>query len=76
MVLGQGTVIAAAGLTAGLAGAWALTRFMQSLLFGVNQTDTATFVAVAAVLAAVALVATLIPARRAARIDPMVALRE
>jgi ABC-type antimicrobial peptide transport system permease subunit len=76
MVLGQGTAIAAIGLAVGLGGAWALTRFLQSLLFGVSQTDRATFVAVAGVLAAVAIVATLIPARRAARIDPMVALRE
>jgi len=74
MVLRQGTTIAAAGLTGGLAGAWALTRFMQSLLFGVSGTDRLTFGAVALLLASVALVATLIPARRAARIDPMVAL--
>jgi predicted permease len=76
MVLWQGTAIAAAGLSAGLAGAWTLTRFMQSLLYGVSGTDAVTFGAVAGVLATVALVATLIPARRAARIDPMVALRE
>jgi predicted permease len=75
LVMRQGTLIAAAGLAAGLAGAWALTRFMQSLLFGVRGTDMVTFVAVAAVLALVATVATFVPARRAARIDPIVALR-
>jgi predicted permease len=74
MVLRQGTLIAAAGLAAGLAGAWALTRFIQSLLFNVSGTDRLTFAIVAVVLAVVALVATLIPARRAARIDPVVAL--
>ena len=75
LVLRQGTVIAVIGLTAGLAGAWALTRFMQTLLFGVSGTDRLTFFAVTAVLASVAILATFIPARRAARIDPMVALR-
>jgi predicted permease len=75
MVLRQGTVIAAIGLAAGLMGAWALTRLMQSLLFGVSGTDRLTFVAVAVMLALVAVTATFIPARRAARIDPMVALR-
>jgi ABC-type antimicrobial peptide transport system permease subunit len=74
MVLRQGSLIALAGLLAGLAGAWVLTRFMQSLLFGVSGTDGLTFAAVAVLLAAVAFAATLIPARRAARIDPMVAL--
>jgi len=73
-VLRQGTVLAAAGLATGLAGAWALTRFMQSLLFGVNGTDRRTFVAVALLLGAVAIVAILIPATRAARIDPIAAL--
>ncbi|MEX2284552.1 MAG: ABC transporter permease [Gemmatimonadota bacterium] len=75
LVLRQGTLLAAIGLTAGLAGAWVLTRFMRSLLFGVSGTDRITFAAVAAVLAIVAILATFIPARRAARIDPMVALR-
>jgi predicted permease len=74
MVLRQGTALAAAGLAVGLAGAWVLTRFMQSLLFGVSGTDQITFVAVALLLALVAIVAILIPAARAARIDPIVAL--
>ncbi len=76
LVLRQGTLIAAIGLTLGLAGAWALTRTMQSMLFGVSGTDRLTFAAVAGVLATVTIVATFIPARRAARIDPIVALRE
>jgi predicted permease len=75
LVLRQGSLIAAVGLAGGLAGAWALTRFMQSLLFGISGTDALTFAAVATLLAAVAMVATFIPARRAARIDPIVALR-
>jgi ABC-type lipoprotein release transport system permease subunit len=54
----------------------ALTRVMASLLFGVSATDAVTFGAVAALLAAVAFAATVIPARRATRVDPMVALRE
>jgi predicted permease len=75
MVLKQGTTIAALGLGAGVAGAWMLTRFMQSMLFGVTGTDRLTFAAVAVVLALVAITATLIPARRASRIDPIAALR-
>jgi predicted permease len=75
LVLRQGGVIALFGLSTGLAGAWTLTRFMQSLLFGVSRTDGLTFAAVATLLAGVAIVATFVPARRAARIDPIVALR-
>jgi predicted lysophospholipase L1 biosynthesis ABC-type transport system permease subunit len=75
MVLRQGTALAAAGLAIGLAGAWTLARFMQSLLIGVSGTDRLTFIAVALLLAVVAIVAVLIPAARAARIDPIVALR-
>ena len=68
--------LAATGILAGLAGAFALTRVMTSLLFGVSATDAVTFTAVAVLLAAVAFAATVIPARRAMRIDPMVALRD
>ena len=68
--------LAAIGIAAGLAGAAVLTRVMASLLFGVSARDAVTFGAVAAILAAVAFAATVIPARRATRVDPMVALRE
>ncbi len=76
LVVRQGMELAAIGILVGLAGAAALTRVMASLLFGVSATDALTFGAVAALLAAVAFVATVIPARRATRVDPMVALRE
>ena len=76
LVVRQGMELAAIGILAGLAGAAALTRVMASLLFGVSATDAVTFGAVAALLAAVAFAATVIPARRATRVDPMVALRE
>ena len=63
------------GLVLGLAGAFAATRFLQSLLFGVEATDWTTFATVAAVLSAIGLLASSIPARRATRVDPQVALR-
>ncbi len=75
LVLGQGMVIAGVGLAAGLAVSLALTRLMHSVLFGVSPHDPATFAAAAVVVAAVALVATWLPARRAMRLDPMRALR-
>ena len=76
LVLRQGMELAAIGIVAGLAGAALLTRVMASLLFGVSTTDAATFSAVAALLAAVAFAATIIPAWRTTRVDPVVALRE
>ena len=76
LVVGQGMQLAAIGIAAGVIGALALTRVMASLLFGVTPTDALTFGAVVLILAAVAFFATLIPARRAAAVDPMVALRE
>jgi predicted permease len=76
LVVRQGMELAVTGIVAGLAGAFALTRVMTSLLFGVSATDAITFTAVAVLLAAVAFAATVIPARRATRVDPMVALRE
>jgi ABC-type antimicrobial peptide transport system permease subunit len=76
MVLGQAARLAAAGVTLGLLAAFALTRVMQTLLYEVSPTDPATFAAVAAVLALATLLASYLPARRAARLDPATVLRE
>src|SRR5580700_6776435 len=76
LVLRQGMELAAIGIALGLAGAAVLTRVMASLLFGVSTTDAGTFAALPALLAAVAFAATVIPAWRTARVDPVVALRE
>jgi putative ABC transport system permease protein len=75
LVLGQGARAALLGIAAGIAAALALTRLMASLLFGVSASDPLTFLAVATLLTLVALSASYIPARRAMRVDPMVALR-
>jgi predicted permease len=75
MVLGQSFVLVAVGTVAGLLGAFALTRVLQGLLFGIKPTDASTFGMMAAVLAISSLVACLGPARRAAKVDPIVALR-
>jgi putative ABC transport system permease protein len=75
MVLRQGMTPVVAGLAAGVAGALALGRLLGSLLFGVKATDPATIAGVAVMLAAVAALASWVPARRATRIDPAVALR-
>jgi putative ABC transport system permease protein len=75
LVLRHASAVTAAGVAVGLIGAFALTRFIESLLFDVKAADPVTFGGVALLLAAVAMLATYIPARRAARVDPMVALR-
>ncbi|HEY6051891.1 MAG TPA: FtsX-like permease family protein, partial [Thermoanaerobaculia bacterium] len=75
LVVGEGMRVAAAGTAVGLAGAFAVTRLMSSLLYGVRATDPVTFAGVAALLAAVAFAASWIPARRATRVDPLTALR-
>jgi predicted permease len=75
LVVGQGMVLILIGVGVGLAGALALTRFLSSLLFGVRPTDLLTFGVASTLLASVALLACYIPARRATKVDPMVALR-
>jgi putative ABC transport system permease protein len=75
MVVGEGLRMALAGVIVGLAGAWGLTRFIASLLYGVRPSDPVTFAAVPAVLILVAVLACFIPALRATKVDPMVALR-
>jgi len=75
VILGEGIAVILLGLAIGLLGSLALTRFLSSLLFGVTATDPLTFACVAALLAVVALAACYVPARRALRVDPLVALR-
>jgi predicted permease len=75
LVVGNGMKLVAIGVVVGLAGSFWLTRYMSALLYGVKPTDPSTYVAVASVLLAVAFLATYIPARRAAQVDPVIALR-
>ena len=74
-VVRQGMSLALAGVAIGLLGAFAITRLMRSLLFGVSATDPLTFIGIAVLLSAVALVASYLPALRAARVDPIISLR-
>jgi putative ABC transport system permease protein len=75
LILGEGARMAALGVVIGIAASMAITRLMSSLLFGISATDPVTFVCVAVLLSLVALLASYIPARRAMRVDPIVALR-
>jgi len=75
LVVGRGMLLVSVGLVVGLIGAFALTRFMSTLLYGVTPTDPVTFAGVAGVLLAAAAVASYLPARRATRVDPIIALR-
>jgi predicted permease len=75
MVIREGILLACVGIIAGIGGGLALTRFLRSLLFEIKPTDPETFLAVAILLLVVALLASYIPARRATKVDPMVALR-
>ena len=76
LVLQQGVGLAIAGVAVGGAGAYWLTRLLSKLLFGVSATDPLTFVGVAALLTAIAAIASFVPARRAAKVDPLLAMRE
>ena len=76
LLLGRGLLLVGAGLTAGLLGAITLTRALRTLLFGVSTSDPLVFAGVTVTLATVAMVAAWVPARRATRLEPVVALRE
>ncbi len=75
LVVGHGIMLTAIGLVIGLAGAFAMTRAMSQILYGVTATDPLTFIGISLLLASIALLACYIPARRATKVDPMVALR-
>jgi putative ABC transport system permease protein len=75
LIMSEGSKLIATGILLGLLGALALTRFLSGLLFGVSPTDALTFVVIPALLAAVALLACYLPARRATKMDAMAALR-
>ena len=76
LVLGQGMLLTTAGLTVGIAAALALTRYLNSVLFGITASDVLTYGEVALLLCVVSMAACYVPARRATKVDPMVALRD
>jgi ABC-type antimicrobial peptide transport system permease subunit len=76
LVIRQALILAALGIAIGLIGAFALTRVMSGLLFGVSATDLLTFVITSLLLGSIALMASYIPARRAAKVDPIAALQQ
>jgi putative ABC transport system permease protein len=76
MTVGEGMQLVLVGVVIGLIGAASLTRFVRSMLFDVSSADPITFAAISATLAGVAFLACYIPARRATRVDPLIALRE
>jgi ABC-type antimicrobial peptide transport system permease subunit len=76
LVLGRGVVLTSVGLGAGSIGAWILTRAMRTLLYGVAPTDPATFATVVAILTGVGMIACLLPALRATRVNPITVLRD
>jgi ABC-type antimicrobial peptide transport system permease subunit len=76
LVLGQALVLTAIGLALGLTGAFAASRLLESMLFEVKPNDPLTYIAVSVLLAITALAASYIPARRAANVDPLIALRQ
>ena len=74
-MVGQGVLLAVIGVVIGVAAAFFLTKFLATLLFGVSPTDPLTFAAISLILVGVSTTASVIPARRAMKVDPMVALR-
>jgi putative ABC transport system permease protein len=75
LIVGHGALLGGAGITIGLVGALSVTRLLRTLLFGVSPFDPASFIGVSLLLTTIALVASYVPARRAARVDPVEALR-